>query len=93
MDERSDCFGKQDEEKPASMHPIQPALWRLGGLTQDGTAQPVSRDKILRRERGQGSFNSLTRARLATMPVNTQPAIICDDYTYCTYMHIVTCNL
>ena len=27
--------------------------WRISGLTRDGTAEPVSRDQILRRERGQ----------------------------------------
>ena len=26
----------------------------MGGMTRDGTAEPVSRDQILRRERGQG---------------------------------------
>ena len=26
----------------------------MSGLTRDGTAEPVSRDEILRRERGQG---------------------------------------
>ena len=26
-------------------------------LTRDGTAEPVSRDQILRRERGQGNIN------------------------------------
>ena len=29
-------------------------VWRMSGLSQDGTAEPVSRDQILRRERGQG---------------------------------------
>ena len=27
---------------------------RMSGLTRDGTAEPVSRDEILRGERGQG---------------------------------------
>ena len=27
--------------------------WRMGGLTRDATADPVSRDQILRHERGQ----------------------------------------
>ena len=29
-------------------------VWRMGVLTRDGTAESVSRDQILRRERGQG---------------------------------------
>ena len=29
-------------------------LWRVSRLTRDGTAELVSRDQVLRRERGQG---------------------------------------
>ena len=29
----------------------------MNRLTQDGTAEPVSRDQILRRERGQGNIH------------------------------------
>ena len=29
----------------------------MSRLTRDGTAEPVSRDQILRRERGQGEFH------------------------------------
>ena len=29
----------------------------ISRLTRDGTAEPVSRDKILRRERGHGNIN------------------------------------
>ena len=28
--------------------------WRMSGLARDGTAEPLSRDQILRRERGRG---------------------------------------
>ena len=35
-------------------HQIQP-IWRMSRLTRDGTAEPVSQDKILKRERGQGA--------------------------------------
>ena len=31
-------------------------VWRTSGLTQDGTAEPNSRDETLRRDRGQGKF-------------------------------------
>ena len=39
-----------------SRHQIDDSAWvlRLSGLTRDGTAEPVSRDQIVRRERGQG---------------------------------------
>ena len=39
---------------PVSMHHIQR---RMGRVTRDGTAEPVSRDQILRRERGQGNIH------------------------------------
>ena len=29
-------------------------VWRMSRLTRDGTAEPVSRNQILRRKRGQG---------------------------------------
>ena len=32
-------------------------VWRMSGLMRDGTAKPVSRDQILRRERGQGNIH------------------------------------
>ena len=38
---------------PVSKHQIQPEY----GDEQGGTAEPVSRDQILRRERGQGSIH------------------------------------
>ena len=31
-------------------------VWRMGGLTRDGTVEPVLRDRILTRERGQGKI-------------------------------------
>ena len=39
---------------PASKHHIQPEYRDMGRLTRDGTAEHVSRNQILRRERGQG---------------------------------------
>ena len=39
---------------PLSKHRIQ---LEMGRLTRDGTAELVSRDQILRRERGQGNIN------------------------------------
>ena len=44
----------ESERDPVSKHQIYSLLWRRSGLTQDGTAEPVSRDQILRRERGEG---------------------------------------
>ena len=43
---------------PVCKHQIQPEYGlEMSGLTRDGTAEPVSRDQILRRERGQGNIN------------------------------------
>ena len=41
---------------PVSKHHIQPEM-EMSRLTRDGTAEPVSRDQILGRERGQGNVN------------------------------------
>ena len=32
-------------------------VWRMSRLTRDGTAEPVSRDQILRREQGHGGIH------------------------------------
>ena len=43
---------------PISKHQIQPEYGDLMiGMTRDETAEPVSRDQILRRERGQGNIH------------------------------------
>ena len=42
----------------------------MSRLTRDGTAEPVSRDQILRRERGQGNINfpaQLTTCRIGNL--------------------------
>ena len=36
------------------MDQIQPRVWRISGLTQNGTAEAVSGEQSLRRERGEG---------------------------------------
>ena len=36
---------------------IYPEMWRMGELTRDGTAEPVSRDQIVRHERGHGNIH------------------------------------
>ena len=50
------------ERNPVSKHQIQPAGMGMSRLTRDGTAEPVSRDHILRRERGQGNTPFLCSA-------------------------------
>ena len=57
----------------------------MSRLTLDGTAEPVSRDQILRRVRGQGEKRFLCSADheqdWQPYPVNSYSAI-CDDHTY-----------
>ena len=64
----------------------------MGGLTRDGTAQPVSRDQILRRERGHGNTHFLCSADHAQdwqpHPVDSYS---CYMYGH-TYIHIYTNN-
>ena len=42
---------------PVSKHQIQHKYVEMSRLTRDGTAEPVSRDQILRHERGQGNIH------------------------------------
>ena len=54
------CYKYYSESPPiffrlfSHTHVHQPGVWRMNRLTRDGTTEPVSRDQILRRERGQG---------------------------------------
>ena len=62
----------------------------MSRLTRDGTTEPVSRDQIFRRERGQENIHFPCSADheqdWQPYPVDPYP---CDDYTYVhTYIHI-----
>ena len=57
----------------------------MSRLTRDGTGEPVSRDQILRRERGQGNihFHCLAdKSRIGNLTRLIFPLAICDDRTY-----------
>ena len=62
----------------------------MSRLTRDGTAEPVSRDQILRHARGQGNINfpcSVDHEQ-DWQPYPVDPhSLICDDHTY---IHTVT---
>ena len=70
-----------------SEHQIQlEYVWRMNRLTQDGTAEPVSRGQILRHARGQGNAHFPCSAHheqdwQPSFPVDPYSAI-CDDHTY-----------
>ena len=76
---------------PVSKHQIQPeyVVMEISRLTQDGTAEPVSRDQILRHERGQGdihfSYSADHVQDWQPYPVNPYPCYICDH----TYIHMM----
>ena len=59
----------------------------MSRLTRDGTAEPVSRDQILRRERGQGNtyfpFSADHVRDWQPYPVDPYPCYVCDN----TYIH------
>ena len=63
----------------------------MSRLTRDGTAEPVSRDQFLRRERGQGNFHFPCSAdhKQDWQPYPIEPcSAMCDDHTYIhTYIH------
>ena len=67
----------------------------MSRLTRDGTAEPISRDQILRHARGQGNINFPCSAdhEQDWQPYPGDPySAICDDHTYIhkyihTYIH------
>ena len=58
----------------------------MSRLTRDGTAEPISRDQILRRERGQGNIHFSCSADHVQdwqpYPVDPYSCYTC-DHTYC----------
>ena len=57
----------------------------MGRLTRDGTPESVSRDQILRRERGQENLFfpvQLTTSRIGNLTRLILTLAICDDHTY-----------
>ena len=68
----------------------------ISRLTRDGTAEPVSRDQILRHARGQGnihfSYSADHEQDWQPYPVDPYSAI-CDDHTYIhTYIFPNACD-
>ena len=60
-------------------------MWRTNRLTRDGTAEPVSRDQILRHGRGQGKvyFPCLADHEQDWQPCPVDPfSAMCDNRTY-----------
>ena len=60
----------------------QASVWRMGRLTRDGTAEPVSRYQILRHVQGQGNIHFLCSAdhEQDWQPYPVDPySAICDD--------------
>ena len=66
----------------------------MNRLTRDGTAEPVSRDQILRRIRGQGDihFHCSADHEQDWQPYPVDPySAVCDGHTYIhTYIHRYT---
>ena len=63
----------------------------MSRLTRDGTAQPISRDQILRRERGQGNIHFSCSADheqdWQPYPVDSYSCYMC-DHTFTYYVII-----
>ena len=65
----------------------------MSRLTRDGTAEPVSRDQILRHERGQGNIHffpvQLTTCRTGNLTrlIHSLATIYMCDHTYIHYIH------
>ena len=63
----------------------------MSRLTRDGTAEPVSRDRLLRHVRGQGNIHFPCSAdhEQDWQPYPVDPySAICDDHDDHTYIHI-----
>ena len=79
--------GKREEgEEFLSKHHIDNSdgVWRMSGMMPDGTAEPVSRDRILRRERGQGKYmfpSSADHNKQDSRSYRLMPSLR-DDHTY-----------
>ena len=75
---------------PVSKHQIQPEYGGMNRLTRNGTAEPVSRDQILRHAPGQGNIifpcSADHEQDWQPYPVDPYPAI-CDDHTYIHIIH------
>ena len=69
----------------------------MNRLTRDGTAEPVSRDQILRRERGQGNIDFPCSAEheqdWQPYPVDPYSCYTCDHTHLHTLPVISTCPL
>ena len=67
----------------------------MSRLTRDGTAEPVSRDQILRRERGQGNIDFPCSADheqdWQPHPVDPYSCYICDHLCMHTLQGLSTC--
>ena len=79
---------------PVSKHQIQPEYGdEQADAGRDGTAEPVSRDQILRHARGQGNVHFPCSAdhEQDWQPYPVDPySAICDDHTYIhTYITIL----
>ena len=62
----------------------------MSRLTRDGTAEPVSRDQIIRHSRGQGNTIfpvQLTTSRISNLTRLIHTLLLCDNRTY-IYIHI-----
>ena len=69
---------------PVSKHRFSLSM-EMSRLTRDGTAEPVSRDQILRHARGQGNVHFPCSAdhEQDWQPYPVDPySAICDDHTY-----------
>ena len=64
--------------KPVSKTRFSPSM-EMSRLTRDGTAEPVSRDQILRHERGQGNIHFRCPAdhEQDSQPYPVDPLAIC----------------
>ena len=81
---------------PVSKHRFSLSM-EMSRLTRNGTAEPVSRDQILRHARGQGNISfpvQLTTSRIGNLTrlIHTLLYVMA-IHTYIVYIHTGTCYL
>ena len=79
------CRGKR--EKSREQAPSSALLRRMSRLTRDGTAEPVTRDQIIRHERGQTKKNCSVDLEQDWQPYPVE--LYSAESDNCTYFNII----
>ena len=77
---------RRNQEESREQAPYAAGVWRVSRLAQNGTAKPVLRNQILRRERGQGNIHSPCSADHEQVWQSYPVDPYSDDFSYILYL-------